>query len=318
MGNRVATCYLSYFSVHKIVVIPVEKNMLKKIDLFIVGAQKCATTSLKNYMSEHPDISGQIQTEMTYFTNNNEFEQGYDSAFIKYFSKDKEDAKVRIAKYVSLCTNETGLQRLKEHNPDCKIIFMIRNPIDRAVSSFAMQKSIGAENRSFDEAIIDILNNKESWQYRAFIKLGFYIEFIKNILNYFDANNIKIVILEEFKENPQTVLSEIFDWINVDNEFIPEYTKVHNQGGNPKSKVYRKLLKMFMNENNIIKRVLKKLLPNQLTSKIGFQLRQLNKDIKNKEIILPNTRVLLNDIYEPYNRELAHFMDREYPVWAVK
>ena len=292
--------------------------MLKKIDLFIVGAQKCATTSLKNYMSEHPDINGQIQTEMTYFTNDVEFEQGFDSAFIKYFSKEKEDAKVRIAKYVSLCVIETGLQRLKEHNPDCKIILMIRNPVDRALSSFAMEKSIGTENRSFDEAIVDILNDKIGWQYRAIIKYGFYIELIKTILKYFDANNLKIVILEEFKENPQTVLSDIFDWINVDHEFMPQYTKVHNQGGNPKSKVYRKFLNVFMNEKNLIKQMLKKILPNQLTSKIGFELRQLNKDIKNKEIILQGTRDLLNDIYEPYNKELADFMSREHPIWARK
>lgn len=38
-----------------------------KIDLFIAGAQKSGTTSLKNYLSEHPQIFGHIQAEFTFF-----------------------------------------------------------------------------------------------------------------------------------------------------------------------------------------------------------------------------------------------------------
>jgi hypothetical protein len=292
--------------------------MAKKIDLFIVGAQKCATTSLKNYMSEHPSINGQVQTEMTYFGNDIEFEKGYNLAVDTYFSQNKADRAVYVAKHASLCSHKIGLQRLKEHNPDCKIIYMIRNPVDRAVSSFVMQKNTGYENRSLDEAIGDLLNNKSGWQYRAVIELGFYIDGINNILNNFDASQLKVVIFEEMKENPHAILADIFDWINVDNKFVPECTKVHNEGGNPKSKVYRNILNVFMNEKNSVKKVLKKLLPNQLTARIGIELRQFNKNPNDREFVLQSTRDLLSNIYEPYNKELAIFMKRLHPLWSGK
>jgi len=289
----------------------------RKIDLFIVGAQKCGTTSLKNYLGEHPDINGQIQTEMTYFTNDEEYGLGFDNAYKTYFSKDKNNAKIRIAKYVSLCQSEYGLLRLKEHNQNCKIVLMVRNPIERALSSYMMEQSVGGENRSFDEVIEYILKHKDIWQYRAIISYGFYNKFINNILNYFDRGSMRVVILEELKQKPECILEAIFSWLDVNDSFMPDLTKIHNKGGVSRSKKVSDFLLWFLNEKNILKRCAKIILPNQLTSKIGFELRQFNKDKNKTEIMPENTRKILQKLYEPHNKELSQFIGRKSPIWPI-
>lgn len=61
---------------------------------------------------------------MTYFTEDKEYDLGFEHAYKKYFLKVNNESKVNIAKYVSLVENEIGLERLKEHNPNCKIIYI--------------------------------------------------------------------------------------------------------------------------------------------------------------------------------------------------
>ena len=55
---------------------------MKKIDVMIVGAEKSGTTSLKNYLNEHPDVFGHSATEFTFFhTKKNEYNLGFDTVF---------------------------------------------------------------------------------------------------------------------------------------------------------------------------------------------------------------------------------------------
>ncbi len=288
--------------------------MSPKIDLFIVGAQKCGTTSLKNYLGEHPDINAQFQTEMTYFVNEKEFISGYDAVYASYFQADNK-ASIHVGKYVSLSQSELGLQRVKEHNPDMKIIYMVRNPVHRAFSSYLMEQSVGDEKRSFGSAIHEALANTDSWQYRAYIAYGLYINELKKIQRYFPKKNIKVVVLEDFKKAPQHILADVFDWIGVDKSFSPNVAKIHNEGGRQKSRIYNSLLRVVLNEKNIVKRGLKKLLPPRLTSAIGFELRQFNKQKKVKGDIPDDMKQVLAELYAPYNKELADFMSCGHPIW---
>lgn len=289
--------------------------MSPKIDLFIVGAQKCGTTSLKNYLGEHPDIDAQFQTEMTYFVNEKEFSSGYEYAYKTYFSATNKQARVHVGKYVSLSQSDLGLQRLQEHNPDMKIIYMVRNPVHRAFSSYLMEHSVGDEKRSFGSAIHDALTNTDSWQYRAYVAYGLYINELKKIQHYFPKHNIKVVVLEEFKNAPQQILADIFDWVGIDKSFTPNVAKIHNEGGRQKSRIYNSLLRLILNEKNIVKRGLKKLLPPRLTSAIGFELRQFNKQTQIKGEISDDMKRVLTELYAPYNRELADFMGCADPIW---
>ncbi len=76
------------------------KSNLKQISMFIAGAQKAGTTSLKNYLAQHPQIGTHTQEEMLYFNNDRHFELGYEYACRRYFGYVEEN-RILMAKHVT-------------------------------------------------------------------------------------------------------------------------------------------------------------------------------------------------------------------------
>ena len=153
----------------------------RKIDLFIVGAQKAGTSSLKNYLSEHPEVSTHLPQEFSYFYDDNEFEKGEEFALGKYYN-DKADFKVRIAKHAHLYSSEKAIKRLHEHNPDCKIIFILRNPVERTFSSYQMEKLYNRVDFTFEELVSSLDGSfpleLEPWQRESIVEFGYYEKYL--------------------------------------------------------------------------------------------------------------------------------------------
>src|SRR5678809_829657 len=122
----------------------------RKIDLMIIGAQKAGTTSLQNYLNEHPEILGHPQIEFGYFKDDKTYENGYEKEFARHFTSGSVNtAKAVIAKNTGMYDSDKALERLQQHNPDCKLVFIVREPVSRAYSSYSMEKFNGWLKRDF-------------------------------------------------------------------------------------------------------------------------------------------------------------------------
>jgi len=129
---------------------------MKLIRIMIVGAAKAGTSSLLHYLAQHPQIYTHTHTrpEMTYFTNEEEFQAGYEAAYRKYFGKDVPEQKVLLAKDALLMTRQAGLQRLHDHNPYVFVVVILRNPVERAYSGYWFNYRHGWEKAGFEEALV--------------------------------------------------------------------------------------------------------------------------------------------------------------------
>ena len=284
------------------------KKMEHKIDLMIVGAQKAGTTSLNNYLNEHPYILGHPQTEFAYFTDDKMFKNNFEKEFTKHFTKGKYSDKVKIvAKNAGIYSSETAIKRLYEHNKKCKIIFILREPVARAFSSYSMEKSNGWLDRDFSElrAIID--NNQiDDVMYKLFIKLGLYAEHLEIIYKYFPKEQVKIIFFEDLKSNSDKIVKEIYKWIGVSNKFSPNTNKKYNITKKEKSKIFSKILINLRNNDNIIKKIFKIILPYSLFSKVGNYLIESNKSNKSeRELITNEMKIYLQKYFKPFNEKLS-------------
>lgn len=108
-----------------------------KIDVMIAGAQKAGTSSLKYYLQQHPEISSHINLECDYFVSE---QADFDKYFVQYFETPN---KVILAKYAGIYKQENFLKKLYIHNQNCKLIFILREPVDRLVSAYDMEKKAG-------------------------------------------------------------------------------------------------------------------------------------------------------------------------------
>ncbi len=201
-----------------------DKNL--KLPSFLgIGAQKSGTSWLHAMLNNHPDIFVPQKKEVHFFNQNylNGVEW-YSNHFM--FSGSKVRGEITPA-YALLGLNE--LNFIKEIMPDVKIIFLLRNPIERAWSH-ALMEYLVIQKREFetvsDEDFIKHFNEEGS-----FLR-GYYAKTIKNLYSVFPKGNIFIGYYESIVEDPKQLLTSIFTFL-----------KVHPENFNYDEKISKKVFK---------------------------------------------------------------------------
>ena len=281
----------------------------------IIGAQKAGTTSLKNYLGQHPKLCTHPHKEFSFFPDQDEFAGGFEAARKRYFP-DMPDKTWLLAKNAGLYVDESALQRLQAHNPECKVILILRDPVDRTYSSFLMEKNYGAHRESFDY-IEDIARNADSadWRYSVFIRMGFYAEHLAQVYRYFPKENVKIIRYEQLEEDPALTCQHVFSWINVDPTFLPDVSVRHNATCVSRSHAYGRLIKRLLHNRNPLKMVARKILPARFDYKLGEILRNINKTNQNYEAAPEKSIDFLRSFFAPHNERLSEMTGIDFSDW---
>lgn len=286
------------------------------IDVMIIGAQKAGTTSLKNYLGEHPRIVTHQQKEFAYFMDDSAYELGIDSALKEGFPKPGTDQLI-LAKAAGLYWNPKGLKRLKEHNPEAKLIFTLRNPVERAYSSFNMERSFGWIKRDFDELPNILEQDQTSDQlFELFIHLGLYAKHLEYIYTLFPKESVKLVLFEDLKENPDQVVGEVLQWLGLPTDTSLRTDKVHNKTSQPRNKTFTQFIFWLKRNNNPIKRTARTILPYRVFSKIGSALIQMNRTKSTYESMSSETENALYRYFEAPNEKLSEMSGLDLSRWS--
>lgn len=285
------------------------------IGLIIAGAQKAGTTSLKEYLGEHPQLYTHSHKEFGFFVDNDEYSNGYERALQKYFP-DRSLNKVLIAKSAGFYTYEKALKRLKADQPDCKLILILRNPVERTYSAFLMEKN----NHSFDDSV-DLLKElikKEDWndwRYEFLIGMSLYDRQLELVYRYFPKEQLKIIRYEELNNNPLKVCRLCFEWLGVDPEFIPDTGKRYNETRKIKSTVYGRFITSLLKRENFVKKMARIILPGQTDHKLGEFMRKTNLSNQKYEEINPKISELLHQYFKPHNEKLSSITGIDFSDW---
>lgn len=288
---------------------------VRRISLMIIGAQKAGTTSLKNYLGQHPSLHAHPHKEFSYFFNTEEHEKGYDTALKKYFPDVEEHVRL-VAKNAGLYVNEGGVRRLKEHNPDCRLVLILRNPIERTYSSYLMEKNYGTINSSFDKLEPLIRNgDNDDWRYEFFVGMSLYAQHIAMLYRYFPKEQVKLVRYEDFDADPAAVCRDIFAWMGEDASFAPDTATRYNETHVNRSVTYGKFIIRLLSNQNPLKKLVRKAMPGNTDYKVGEMLRNLNKSDRKYDPIPSHMADLLRDFYAPHNRQLEALTGMDFSEW---
>ncbi|MBK9731373.1 MAG: sulfotransferase [Chitinophagaceae bacterium] len=294
---------------------------MRQIDLMIVGAQKAATTSLKNYLGKHPSLITHNLTEFAFFANDEEYLEGFEHAFKKYFPETfSHSAKKIIAKNASLYENEEALTRLYEHNPDCLIVLIIRNPIERAYSSYNMERESGWYTKPWSAISTSLTNfskGEKDQMFRLFIELGLYSEHLKKILRFFPKQQVQIILFDELKSDPSAVCARLFRRLEVNDSIVVDTTVIHNPTKKARSKKMGRFLIWLMNNENPLKIIAKKILPTKTFLKIRDWLFKANTGDTIAKLPPMSPEILgeLTAFFKPYNDELQMMTGLKLGHW---
>jgi hypothetical protein len=187
-----------------------------KPNLFIVGAMKSGTTSLHYILSEHPSIFMSDVKEPGYFVEELNWHKG-ENWYQNLFSGAKEEKYIGESSthYTKLPKFKDVYEKIYSFNPNAKIIYIMRNPVERAISHYWHNIHLSAlhidprfnpEKRPLYNAI------REDNDYLCFSN---YAMQLKPYISRFGSKNVFALTLEELINSPPNVLKRIFEWLDI-------------------------------------------------------------------------------------------------------
>jgi hypothetical protein len=217
-------------------------------NFLIIGAQRCGTTSLYNFLTEHSCILPALKKEVHFFDIN--YRRGdywYRAHFplSKHIFKDARDDEAVITGEATpyYLFHPLAAARVYQKIPDVKIIIMLRNPVDRAYSHYHHECDIEIEKLSFEDAVkaeTERLKGEEDkmihrpryrgfyHQHFSYLARGIYVDQLKRWTPFFSKDQILILKSEDFFSNTQVSMKRVFEFLNI-KAFKLNHYKIYNQ-----------------------------------------------------------------------------------------
>jgi hypothetical protein len=205
---------------------------------FLVGAPRCGTTAMSNYLSRHPKICFSKPKEPHFFTillqllKTVDIEQDYIQRF--FFHKTDEH-RVCGEGSVSYLYSDQALDVILQLNPDAQFIVNVRNPVDMIYSYHARLLKLVEEDQQDFRVAWDLQKQRaqgkhlpkgyhdaDLFQYKQVGSLGKYLE---RLLERVDRKQVHITVFDDFIADPLAEYKKVLDFLGVEYDGRTEFPR---------------------------------------------------------------------------------------------
>lgn len=241
-------------------------------DFFLGGAQKGGTTSLYAALTQHPQIIPGKFKEVFYYGNSDNYRKGlshYKQFFATAYHKTVKQSNLSkrvLAIDASTNTFESteAPKRILKDNPSAKVIFILRNPVERAYSHYKMSHKRGWDLASFEKALeleeariedgkkqsVNYSGHNYAFQRLGYKSRGLYVNYLKNWYKEFPKENILVVSSERFFANPQQVFDSICEFLWIETAVKVNFDKMNEGSGEKMDTKTRESLQNYFKPYN--------------------------------------------------------------------
>jgi hypothetical protein len=309
-------------------------------NFFIVGAPKAGTTSLYAYLDQHPQVFMCPLKEPNHFADEMRPENFSDEerprieremlALRQYLCGDLREKRfgglvASWEDYQGLFRNVTdqiavgeatpcylwsqsAARNIAARIPHARIIINLRNPADRAFSQYLQMVTAGTIRRSFREQ----LEASRRCQHRKIgplwplLEFGLYYRQVKRYLEHFPRSQIHISFYEDLQRAPARLLSDLFAFLGVDQQFAADHSRRHHEPRIPRfgASVY------FLKQWGLWTR-LQQMAPHSLRRSLGPLVFRTHASL----VMQAPDRAFLCDYYRDDVRELERLLGRDLSSW---
>jgi len=281
------------------------------------GAQKAGTSSLHEILIQHPNIYLPVQKETKFFQDDKLYRKGIEFYECEFFSGWSGQKAIGEVDPSYLFFEYVPARLRKELGGDIKLLFMLRDPVKRALSQYYQALRVGSERESFEKAVMAMSLGKPdstlSTIRRRYITRGFYATQIKRYLEFFPKENMFFILFEtDFLKNREVTVARIMDFLGVERIALDVDIK-----SNP-ARMNRSLrMKQLMNAQNGFRETAKALVPSKkLRKNISSLIAKLNeRKIKKKELDPALRQHLLDRYFIGEIKDLEMILGRNLSVW---
>lgn len=286
----------------------------KKPNFLIVGVARCGTTSLYNYLRQHPEISFSDRKEPKFFSSldlsfplggkgDREVENEMvrtEKAYLNSFSHCLKGQLIGDASSDYFYYHRRTIPRIKKFLGDPKVIIVLRNPYERAFSAYSSLVRDSREDLTFHEGLCAEGKRKElnydwMWHYRDG---SLYADGLRSFKEHF--SKVHIIMNHELSSDTLKTLRGCFDFLGVDNKYVPADLSRYSNSGRPRNGLVKyftkrdgfmykiRMLVLSLVPRKHLESIAKKLLKKESIDDLSINLLRthFNRDIEAVESIL--------------------------------
>lgn len=289
--------------------------MTRRPDLFIVGAPKCGTTSLYNYLRGHPDVFLPRPKEPNFFAAeryaNHRMRYPDDlERYLAIFAEAGDAQRVGEAS-TSYLESPEAPGRIRDFAPEARIVAMVRNPIDMMDSLHAMRVAQGVEPKiDFAEALADersragfgIIGDQSSVRYRDRAR---YAAMLPRWFETFGRERVHVIVTEDLASDPRATFRSLLGFLELSADYEPESFRRYNTSQRARSPLLTRLAARVPYRPESRSAI------DRLTAPAWRIVRRLNRQRRSRPPLDPELRRRLEDELTPDVELLGELLGRD-------
>ena len=292
-------------------------------DLFLVGAPKCGTTAMYDYLNWHPEIFMCPVKEPEYFSR----DPGSAAArsleeYLALFEGARGETRIGEAS-VGYLASPVAAGRILAFNPAARILIMLRNPVDMMYSLHGQLVYNGDEDVPDFEAALALEERRArglslpagghlpAWvQYRS---MASYADQVRRYLDAFGRDAVRVVIFDDFVRDTGAVYADVLSFLGVEAGVARPAFVVVNPNKEARSRLVRGLLR---HPPSLVRRLARAVLPRPSRRRLARGVKRLNQRHTPRVPMRPGLRRRLQEELAPEVERLAALLGRDLSAWT--
>ena len=228
-----ANLALNFSHAHVMNDVAVERPYRPLVDFMIVGAQKCGTTALWDYLGRHPEVNMSTPKEVHLFSSPSYQETWSPREIDKRYStwfRSSPEAQVHGEVTPMYLFLPDVASELKRYNPELKLIVLLRDPVERTISHYYMQYARGRERAPIWLALLaepwrlrrckDLRGRSSSFRNHSYRRRSLYSFQLRNLYRHFSRDKVLVISSHDLLRDHQAVLRRVFSFLGVSEDFV--------------------------------------------------------------------------------------------------
>lgn len=183
-------------------------------NLIVIGAMKCGTTSLHRYLGLHPEVFMSETKELNFFCAEGTWSRGVDW-YASLFPADRTVRGESSPSYAHHPYFDGVPERMRSVVPAAKLVYLVRDPIERIVSHWIHDFAEGRERRDLAACLEDLDRS-------GYVAASRYFAQLERYLSAYPREQILVLRLDELERARDRTLARVFDFVGVDPSFRSE------------------------------------------------------------------------------------------------